>query len=264
MTETPPGRPPQPPTAPGSPAPAHGDGPTRPDGPTGRTELRDRLREALTTERWGSEHALGEHGTGHSFYAPCGICQGDLAAIIRLVMPVVQAALAEVERQRDEALAAVADEQRRADERRTELLEERDEALDALADAERERDEALEALAYGAETLRRAEEAERLAAEYRMQVDDPDSLLHALDQARDAIADERRGRLVAEAAVRRALAVIDEALPDWEDTRAYHRERADRKGYSHDEAVAETSERAIKVMTDILAALDAEQPKETP
>lgn len=38
MTETPPGRPSEPRTGPAAPAPAHGDGPTGPSAPTGRTE----------------------------------------------------------------------------------------------------------------------------------------------------------------------------------------------------------------------------------
>lgn len=98
-----------------------------------RGDLRERLAEALTTERWGSKHQLGEHGRGHRFYAPCGICQGDVDAIVELVLPVLEFAArvreveidediitperalheqtieraAEAEQQRDHALAAV-------------------------------------------------------------------------------------------------------------------------------------------------------------
>lgn len=167
-------------------------------------------------------------------YAPCRGCE----------LPALRQRAEEAERERDtarEALDAAAivitslrdqrDEQRqRADkaERRVEHFEEHAAQVDAD---------------LGIET-HRAETAER-----------------KLQQALDQIATERRGRLAAEAAARRAHAVIDEALPDWEDARAYHRERADRKGYSHDEAVAETSERAIKVMTAVLAALDAEETR---
>lgn len=61
------------------------------------------------------------------------------------------------------------------------LIRERDEQTQRAEKAERERDEALEALAYGAETLRRASA-------------------------------ERKGRLAAEAAVRRALAVLDQRI----------------------------------------------------
>lgn len=67
----------------------------------GSKPLRDRIADALATERWGSKHDLGEHGR-HSFYAPCGICQGDVAAIVRLVLPVVEAALARLETEIDD------------------------------------------------------------------------------------------------------------------------------------------------------------------
>ncbi|WUI02089.1 hypothetical protein OHR68_09865 [Spirillospora sp. NBC_00431] len=75
--------------------------------PTARTALSDQLTEALTSERWGSKHEIGQHGTGHRYYAPCGICQGDVGAIVRLVLPVVEAALDEQTQRAEQAETAV-------------------------------------------------------------------------------------------------------------------------------------------------------------
>lgn len=61
-------------------------------------------------------------------------------------------------------------------------------------------------------------------------------------------------------AVERALALAEDALHAWRPERDYHRERADRKGYSMNETAAEVYGDAIKAMTEILAALD--QPEE--
>jgi hypothetical protein len=87
-------------------------------------------------------------------------------------------------------------------------------------------------------------------AQYRMQVDDPDSLLTQLAQARDAIADERRGRLAAEAAVRRVREMAE------------NEEERVARGFGYQFGGKPFP--ASILTRDVLAALDAEQPKETP
>ena len=182
MTEMPPGRPSEPRTGPAAPAPAHGDDPTGPSTPTGRTELRDRIAEALTREHYRRARERIEASP-----------EDHCAAFADAILPVIEAETAalrerieEVEDQRDQALAW------------------QDTAERELRNAERRLD--------AAERIAAALEAER-------------------DKARDAIADERRGRLAAEAAVRRVrLVCMPPTAPD--------------------------------LRTEVLAALDAERTEE--
>jgi hypothetical protein len=168
VTETPPGRPSEPRTGPAAPAPAHDDGPTGPSTPTGHTELRDRIAEALTAK------FIARHGGADEIIRSAHRDHADA------ILPVVEDAI----------------------------------------------------------------------ARYRMQVDDPDSLLTQLDQARDAIADERRGRLAAEAAVRRVREVAE------------NEEERVARGFGYQFGGKPFP--ASILTRDVLAALDAEQPKETP
>jgi hypothetical protein len=66
----------------------------------------------------------------------------------------------------------------------------------------------------------------------------------------------------AEAAVERVRKDLTAALAEWQPEHDRARERADRKGYSHDETEAEVYAMAINTVTGILAALD--HPEETP
>lgn len=191
--------------------------------------LRDQMADALTTERWGSKHDLGEHGR-HSFYAPCGICQGDVGAIIRLVMPVVAAALTAA---RDET----------ARERQHELAEADEYDLDTDPDALRRNLNEVITFLDG-----RGPKLTQDAVWARVR---PVLRIH-----REKLAEQRQRAEKAEAAIQRARSLADEALPAWKEEHAYHQERAERKGYSHDEAAAEAYGRAIEVLSQILAALD--------
>lgn len=134
--------------------------------PADRPSLRDQIAEAL----------------------PCPVCpaqasdpcvrarednqQPHMSRFLRAdaVMPVVQAALAEVERQRDEALDAVA-----AERQVTEQL------IEQVLTPERARCK---------EATERAETAERLAAFYRQQIDAPADLLARVDAAEAAITEK--------------------------------------------------------------------------
>lgn len=59
--------------------------------------LREQLVAGLNSERWGSKHpAIGEHGQ-HGFYAPCGICRGDVPAIVALALHIVEPAMLQAE-----------------------------------------------------------------------------------------------------------------------------------------------------------------------
>lgn len=58
------------------------------------------------------------------------------------------------------------------------------------------------------------------------------------------------------AAIAQAREALTAALTAWTPEHEYHRDRAERKGYSHDETAAEVYGHAIKVVTAALAALD--------
>ncbi len=202
MTETPPGRPSEPRTDPAAPAPAHGDGPTRPSAPTGRTGPRGcpfgfrhyncdcKPLEATTPEPADrppclrdriAAAVLGFHGRTGADASDRALAYGTADA----VLPVVEAETARVEADTLTALTAARDQRHRAEK------------------AERERDTAREALDAAAiviaslrdqrdDASKRAEEAEARLRRYDT-----------------AIADERRDKLTAEAAVRRAQALAD-------------------------------------------------------
>jgi len=84
----------------------------------------------------------------------------------------------------------------------------------------------------------------------------PESLADALMPVVEAALTkaERRAEQ-AEAAVERVRSLAADAIDRWEPKRDEHQERAERKGYTHDEAVAEASGHAIDDLTQILAAL---------
>lgn len=92
-----------------SPMPASGVGLEDAGPPLGDTALRERLRDALLHERWGRDDKQWAEHDRHSYHGECGICQGDVDAIMRLVLPVVEAWAAEqskhVRQQRDSLLA---------------------------------------------------------------------------------------------------------------------------------------------------------------
>ena len=58
--------------------------------------------------------------------------------------------------------------------------------------------------------------------------------------------------------VAKAREILTNALAEWEPEHERVAERAERKGYSHDEAEARVSAAAIKTVRDALAALDGE------
>jgi hypothetical protein len=60
----------------------------------------------------------------------------------------------------------------------------------------------------------------------------------------------------AEAALEWGREALTGAIAAWTTERDIYRERADRKGYSHDEAAAQAYGAAIKSVAGILAALD--------
>lgn len=61
--------------------------------------------------------------------------------------------------------------------------------------------------------------------------------------------------------IHKAGSLAREALQVWKPEHEYRQERADRKGYAHDEAAAKVYGDAIEALTSILAALN--QPEQT-
>lgn len=64
-------------------------------------------------------------------------------------------------------------------------------------------------------------------------------------------------------AIERVRDLLAGTLAVWTPEHEYHRDRAERKGYAHDEAAADVYGQAIKVVTAALAALDAPETPET-
>lgn len=74
----------------------------------------------------------------------------------------------------------------------------------------------------------------------------------------EAVAWEQDAALrAADTQTERACKILTEVLVIWTEQRAYHQERAERKGYAHDEAAAEVYGAAIKVATDTIAVLNS-------
>lgn len=156
--------------------------------------------------------------------------------------------------------ALLAEQRQRAEEAEREAKRERaarrmavQHAYDADArEAEADAKAALAEARYETErAAHRREAAERVRAERER------------DQARDAIADERRGRLAAEAAVRRVR-----ALHQPTQGQGYDCDEDDTPGSYGDIAQVCTScgtahEYGVRWPCPTIAALDAEQPKET-
>lgn len=68
----------------------------------------------------------------------------------------------------------------------------------------------------------------------------------------------------ARAAIEQAREGLTNALAAWKPEHDYYQDRAERKGYTHDETAAEVYGDAIRAVTDALAALDAPQrPEDT-
>jgi hypothetical protein len=61
----------------------------------------------------------------------------------------------------------------------------------------------------------------------------------------------------ARAAIERAREGLGAALTVWEPEHEYHQDRAQRKGYTHNQVATEVYGDAIKAVTDVIAALDA-------
>jgi hypothetical protein len=223
VTEEPAPRAPHAPSAPQTPAPVRGEGSGPDKPPQGHTALRERIAEALRTERWGSKNAqIGEH-RHHGYYAPCGICQGDVQAILDVAMPVVEEALAE----QKQALTTQIGLYRSAENDVTDLMRRDDQTQAAIT----------------ALTLR-AEQAEQRATEQHDRAVLAEAALR--DHGARLAAEMRYGQQQydraekAEAAVRRVR-----------EAERIHR-------------VAHPSPVGGCPACHILAALDADQPKETP
>jgi len=195
--------------------------------PADRPPLRDQIAEALY--RHTMDHAAG--GPARLLTRDETVLWENSLARADAVMHVVEAETAAKDAEIKRLGEAVDADGGRLHRLRTELAEQRQRA----EEAEDQRDQALAWQDTAERELRNAERrldaAERIAA----------ALEAERDQARDAIADERRGRLAAEAAVRRVKHVLA-----WKTLLA-----------------GPQAEKAVRV-ADVEAALDAEQPKETP
>lgn len=59
--------------------------------------MRYSLTNTLRTDRWGSDQPLHEHAR-HNYHGQCGVCRGDVDAIVNSLLPCVESALAKLRR----------------------------------------------------------------------------------------------------------------------------------------------------------------------
>jgi hypothetical protein len=190
-----------------------------PDGDARDAALRDQIAEALTREHYQRARERIEA-------SPEEHCAAFADAVMAVVRPVLDEQRREIERWREHDATLIRQTERERDEQR-----QRADGLVTLLN----------------ESRRHASHTAMQRDGWQQRADDAD--MRALIQRAET----------AEATVERVRKDLAAALAEWQPEHDRARDRADRKGYSHDETEAEVYAMAINTVTAIL-----DHPEETP